>query len=381
MTTPTNQEMLSAVAWLSAFAGDKNTRFAALAPLAVVAMKNNDTAALTAILDAGASASPAIAQALEDDDPRFLPQLLRAATTNKHGVAHLRDLRAILKQCADAKALKCFEITAIMLRQENEAVLASPNNKNEHEDTLEKITWMSYEQRWLWASLAENKCQAVRAAVHAATSAGCSIDFSWTRPKDPIENPLILAIREGNLDLADELLSMGASVGRVALILAIGSRNNDLLALVIRHAGPDPINDGWAEAPLEAAIVAANLDAMRMLLAAGADPNGVSSNAETRRSGFSMLRVLLSCSRKAIAGCGSHEDMCSILLAAGADPALVSEGESPIEMTRPVPQRHCNTAELFALMEAELARRELVADLESCSAQPAPRSDVARPRL
>lgn len=383
MQISTNQEMLSAVAWLSTFAGDAETRWSALAPLVAIAAKSKDFAAFSAILGAGGSPSLAIDQALAEDDPTLFPQLLLAAVTDEHGSVYLEGIHSILQKCAKCDALKCFEATAAVLRKEKEATLQRiklSSDEAQNKAALETIEWPADDSRWIWRYLAASKSPSVRAALHSALSVGCGLDVSANAPRKRPESPLLFAIQEGNFDMADELLSMGAQPARSSLIAAIGCGNLDVLALVIRHAGVNPVSDGADDTPLEAAIVAANLDAIRMLLAAGADPNGLSSNRPSYREGFSMLRVLMSCPVMAINGCASQEDMCLALLAAGADPALVSAGGSPIEMLRPLDGRNHYNRALFELMEAELDRRALVAELES-SSQPAARADAPKTRL
>lgn len=372
------EEMQRSMAWLSAFVGDsKQERWDALAPLAALAHKRNDHATLLALISAGANPWPAMFAALATDDERSWSMLLPAAFGSPAGI-DLHALRDAFAICADERSINCFHATANLLATANAALAASqastaglhPHSASP-QDTVVKN---------LWEKLAQLHGDDARAAAAAAVSAGYSYSATW-QDQGVLGSPLFTAISANNFDLSDELMSMGAPVARGALLAAIWRGGDKLLSLVIARAGPAPENDGWDDCPLEAAIIARDANAIRILLSAGADPNAISANAGQRRAGLSMLQVMQSFPAQGPAHHSSREAICSALLAAGADPTQSLNGSSPLDVARAAADvGNGIDRAIFSMMEAAVAHRQLVADLEA-SALPAPPSQAPKPRL
>lgn len=352
-------EMEAGLAWLSSVIGDdRHERWQALGPIAGLALKRNDLPALKALLAAGASPGSAMEVSLKADDDASWALLLPVAVIGEKGVV-LRLLRGALQKCADQPALKCFEATAAMLGGELSKIAASAEEKNSVE-----IARAYYDERNLWEALAKVKTPAARAMAHAADAAGYSIHARWPQQgyeNDPGVGPLRAAISASNFELVNELFAMGAKARRMEAVMAVWSKNSDMLSLVLRSSGVDPEKDGWPNSPLEAAITSANADAVRILLAAGADPNGV-SDAPSRRGGYelSMLGVAIEQPTLMKDGCATPEEICAILLAAGADPSRGESGKSPMDLA---------SHKLRAVMKAALDQQRLVAEIEASASQ------------
>lgn len=369
-------DMEVGLAWLSTLVGDdREARWEALGPIAGMALEKNDIPALAALIAAGASPWRAMDVSLSADDEASWALLLPAAVSGGEGVS-FRSLRATLQKCAERGALKCFEATAKMLGEEIKRFAASGQEADAgHIGSV-------YDPLRLWEALAKIKTPAARAMARAADAAGYAIDAKWPMSADYQElgSPLRAAIEKDNHELVDELFLMGAKPKRSVLLAAIFHGQYEMLSVVVRASGVDPECDGEQKKPLEAAIIDANADAMRILLAAGADPNGMSASL-SRRGGYalSMLGVALEQPTIGQEGKARPEEIFSILLAAGADPSLGESGNTPLDIASHA-AGFGNKVQIFEMMKAAMAQRKLVAELES-SALSAAQSNAPAPRL
>lgn len=369
-------DMEAGLAWLSALVGDDSrARWDALGPIAGVALQRNDIPSLVALIAAGASPWSAMDVSLSADDEASWALLLPAAVKGGEGV-NFRSLRATLQRCAERGAPKCFEATAKMLGEETEKFAASGQEADAgHVGSV-------YDPLRLWEALAKIKSPAARAMARAADAAGYAMDARWPMSGnyEELGSPLRTAIAEDNLVLVDELFLMGAKPKRSALLTAIWHGQYEMLSLVLRTSGVEPECDSGPEKPLEAAIIGANAEAMRILLAAGADPNGMSVSL-SRRGGYALSMLGVALEQPAIGqeGKARPEEIFSILLAAGADPSLGERGNTPLDIASHA-AGFGNKVQIFEMMKAAIAQRKLVAELESSTLSKA-QSNSPAPRL
>ena len=349
------------MAWLLSLIGpDANARWRALGPLALAALEKKDVPAFEALIAAGASPWIPMEAALSTDDISQWPLLLSSAVKTEGGI-NLRSLRKALLNCAERSAEQCFRATAKMLEEAN--VVISSNSPIEGPSPIYDRSFV-FDQQRLWEAVSKTKTPAAASMARAAVAAGYLLDASWPHPSDPsgkrTQCPLDVAISADNLDLAREMFSLGACAKRSSLVRAIWRPETDMLSLVLAHAGNDPENDGMDCSPLEAAICSAAGASMRVLLAAGANPDGLTEDDEP----LTMLQLVMKQPTKLSPGNALPEEMCAILLSAGADPSLAIHGEAPLDTARKAAS-YGHKAEILKLFEDAIALRALVAELES----------------
>lgn len=151
--------------------------------------------------------------------------------------------------------------------------------------------------------------------------------------------PLLFAARNGHIETARVLLAAGADVndtapdGASVLVVAAHSGHGPLARFLLDH-GADPHAAMVGYTALHAAVLADDLDTVKALLAHGARPNAqitlatrISRNGQTLDLG----EHLLGATPIALAAKFAEVQMMRVLLAAGADPLLpLKNGWTPL---------------------------------------------------
>ncbi|KAK0727667.1 hypothetical protein B0T26DRAFT_822245 [Lasiosphaeria miniovina] len=151
----------------------------------------------------------------------------------------------------------------------------------------------------------------------------CIANVSYTTPVSRV-TPLLLATRSGRLEVVQSLLQSGAKIsardalGRSALFFAAGRGDADLVALLIKSKAC--ANDG----SLHEASRGFYLQAMRLLIESGHDPNYRSTKHEGRTALGEMARMAT------IDDITVAEEALDILCAADASPLLTVHGKTVI---------------------------------------------------
>jgi ankyrin repeat protein len=163
--------------------------------------------------------------------------------------------------------------------------------------------------------------------------------------------PLMLAAREGHLDLTRILVAGGADVnavagdGKTALALAIFNGNYDVASLLVDSKADVNAADNQRFTPLFYAVDRRNMETapnfpwmvtqdplplVKKLLDAGANPNALVNNTPRARMREGSPRIVHATAlmRAAFAG---DIDLVKLLLAHGADPSIIStDGETMV---------------------------------------------------
>jgi ankyrin repeat protein len=163
--------------------------------------------------------------------------------------------------------------------------------------------------------------------------------------------PLMLAAREGHLELARMLVSGGADVnavagdGKTALALAIFNGNYDLASLLVDSKADVNRADAQRFTPLFYAVDRRNMETapnfpwmvtqdplplISKLLVSGADPNALVNNTPRARMREGSPRIVFATALMRAAFAGDVE-LVKLLLAHGADPSVISkDGETMV---------------------------------------------------
>mmetsp|Transcript_22390 Transcript_22390/g.55171 ORF Transcript_22390/g.55171 Transcript_22390/m.55171 type:complete len:167 (+) Transcript_22390:98-598(+) len=152
---------------------------------------------------------------------------------------------------------------------------------------------------------------------------------------------LIAAAEAGDLGRVRELVAAGSDVSKAnedgwsPLIMASKGGHNDVVKLLLESkAAPNP--DCVAHTALRAASIYGHTETLRILLAAGGDPNFVSLHDRTPLMGAAM---------------GGHAECAKILLEAGADANAKNDvGESAADLANI--KGHKGVVELLQLASA-----------------------------
>lgn len=182
-----------------------------------------------------------------------------------------------------------------------------------------------------------------------------------------MSTPLLDAIESRDVDLVAKLLIAGADPNTTVpdyytplqdavCELEAGSENEpggpiDTVVLLLRHgAMVDDRDKPWDATPLLLAVLRNHIEAVRILLAAGADPNVRGDEGESplrfcaEKGNLEMARLLLLCGATktiheggppagmnalGLAATRLHVDMVRLLLAHGADPSIGDEDNIP----------------------------------------------------
>lgn len=163
--------------------------------------------------------------------------------------------------------------------------------------------------------------------------------------------PLMLAAREGHVELAAMLVKGGADVdavagdGKTALALAIFNGNYDLASLLVDSKADVDTADAQRFTPLFYAVDRRNMETapnfpwmvtqdplplIEKLLDAGADPNVLVNNTPRARMREGSPRIVFATALMRAAFAGDLE-LVKLLLAHGADPSIIStDGETMV---------------------------------------------------
>jgi len=164
-------------------------------------------------------------------------------------------------------------------------------------------------------------------------------------------SPLMLAAREGRIELARVLTSAGADVnasagdGKTALALAIFNGNYDVASFLVDNGADVNKADAQRFTPLFWAVDRRNMETapnfpwmvtvdpmplIRKLLDAGADPNALVNNTPRARMREGSPRIVFSTALMRAAFAADLE-LVTLLLAHGADPSIISrDGETMV---------------------------------------------------
>jgi uncharacterized protein len=151
--------------------------------------------------------------------------------------------------------------------------------------------------------------------------------------------PLLFAARSGDADAARFLLEGGADVndalpdGASALVVAAHSGHGAVGALLL-DKGADPNAAAVGYTALHAAVLRADLDLVKALLAHGANPNAqITKGTPVRRlsQDFDLPKTLVGATPYLLAAKYLEVDMMLVLAAAGADPrSAMKDGTTPL---------------------------------------------------
>jgi ankyrin repeat protein len=163
-------------------------------------------------------------------------------------------------------------------------------------------------------------------------------ELNYTVPRGG-STPLLFAARSGDADSARFLLEAGADVndalpdGTSALVLAAHSGHGAVGALLL-DKGADPNAAAVGYTALHAAVLRADLDLVKALLAHGANPNAqITKGTPVRRlsQDFELPKTLVGATPYLLAAKFLEVDMMRVLAAAGADPRLaMKDGTTPL---------------------------------------------------
>jgi ankyrin repeat protein len=164
-------------------------------------------------------------------------------------------------------------------------------------------------------------------------------ELNYTVPRGG-STPLLFAARSGDVDSARHLLAAGADVndalpdGTSALVLAAHSGNGAVAALLL-DKGADPNAAGVGYTALHAAVLRADRDLVKALLAHGANPSArITKGTPVRRlsQDFELPRTLIGATPYLLAAKHLEVNM-MLVLAAAADADLrlgMQDGTTPL---------------------------------------------------
>jgi len=185
--------------------------------------------------------------------------------------------------------------------------------------------------------------------------------------------PLMFAAREGGVESARLLLEKGANVndtaanGASALVVAAHSDNAELATFLLAQ-GADPNRAAAGYAALHLAILHADLQLVKQLLAHGANANLLLERATAGRRSSAELQLrpaVLGATPFWIAARFGEPQVMQALAAAGADPLFVKTSSVPAIVQpsevngRPLPEPGGMTALMAALSPENIRRRLL----------------------
>lgn len=205
--------------------------------------------------------------------------------------------------------------------------------------------------RSLMAAVNGNDVPAIEAALRTGVDPDLreELQAQWNSPPsaNPVEVPLVIAVREGHENAAEALLKAGADPnlregglgwGETPLLTAVRLGNNQLVSLLLRFGADVRLRIGPFQAKeriigrsdaLTYAVIYNRVESAEMLLIAGAAPNT---------------------EHLARAISGGHADIAYLLLAAGVNPRLVStRGRTAIQEASLLPAE--KRQEMIALIE------------------------------
>jgi ankyrin len=152
------------------------------------------------------------------------------------------------------------------------------------------------------------------------------------------DTPILFAARVGDTESAKLLLSAGANIedaaptGPSALVLAAHSDQGAFAAFLL-DKGANPNADGGGYTALHAAILRGNLDLVKTLLSHGANPNPrqMKSTPAKRYSGYGFDKRTLGATPFLLATRAAQLDAMRVLAAKGADVNLgLDNGTTPV---------------------------------------------------
>jgi ankyrin repeat protein len=286
-------------------------------PLQLAAV-NGSAAMLDRLLKAGADPNASLSAAGDT-------ALMMASRTGRADA-----IRVLLEGGANANATETWGGTTALMWAVSEghtdatkALLAAGANVNARSHYVAAANGRGFEGRTPVANRAEPKTE--------------EFASGWL-------TPLMLATREGDLELAGILLKAGADVnavagdGKTALALAIFNGNYDAASFLIDNKADVNKADAQRFTPLFWAVDRRNMETapnfpwmvtadpmplIRKLLDAGANPNAVVNNTPRARMREGSPRIVFATALMRAAFAGDLE-MVKLLLERGADPKIVS---------------------------------------------------------
>ena len=174
--------------------------------------------------------------------------------------------------------------------------------------------------------------QGPRRTVKTAAQDGKQIDAGAS-------TPLLFAAQTGDVGSASLLIAAGANPndkaadGSSALVLAIFSGQPGVASLLLeKGANPDAAEAGYA--PLHVAVLRGDVESVKALLAKGANPNvTITRGSPVRRFGsqWALPTPLVGATPLFVAATFLEVELVRLLLAAGANPSLgLSDGTTPL---------------------------------------------------
>jgi uncharacterized protein len=150
---------------------------------------------------------------------------------------------------------------------------------------------------------------------------------------------LLFAAQAGDVESAKLLLAAGANPndsgadGNAAIVLAAFTGNGPIVPVLL-DAGADPDSSGAGYTALHAAVLRSDLATVKALLAKGANPNAqITKGSPVRRFGsqFTLPSTLIGATPLMVAAIYLEVDIVRTLTAAGADPMMgLPNGTTPL---------------------------------------------------
>lgn len=199
-------------------------------------------------------------------------------------------------------------------------------------------------------------------------------------PADPLREDLIEAACRGDLARTQGLLSRGAKPDAIVddvgpLICSVARNRHWEVVFALARAGADvnSADRGYGYTPLNWAVLAQSLDAVRTLLQVGADPH--------RKDRWGNMALMKACSGIGLSGPrldpGFCREVARLFLEAGCDPDEPNAGGMTPRMTALDPHLRGPVGDLFRDLPPHGGRASAPPAANTAPAQPAPSSAPA----